>query len=271
MDSYQIIPPPSSLADYREAIAGQEQQDLGRFKEAYLEPPFDDFPVIQSIAQKFPSRKIKRQDIVNELQNNDDPYEAVILMMIWGIINSTRPQSKGDKKTTPFYKLLKADPDRIRESVNFADEMIGKEKLSLLFSEFSDKDRYKIPGVDYAYFTKIFFFIGQKRADVRLKPLILDKWTCTAFCALLLSEGQNEQVHYYFRAFNKTNGASPRSGQRRVALYESYVRNMNFWADKLRVQPDMLEQYVFGHNRKIIKTEPNIRDEFIEICAKNFD
>jgi hypothetical protein len=56
----------------------------------------------------------------------------------------------------------------------------------------------RINGIGPSYFTKLFFFVGQSDDEIKIKPLILDKWTINAFGAMLLQLGQRNLFNQFF-------------------------------------------------------------------------
>ena len=69
--------------------------------------------------------------------------------------------------------------------------------IALTFNHFMPGAKYKIPGVGYRYFTKIFFFLGEANPAIATKPLIFDRWTQNAFFSLLLQSYPSETKDFF--------------------------------------------------------------------------
>lgn len=239
---------PKYLAENETRITSIGSQNLPSWAAAYDDPIFNKFSVMEELRERFPSKKIARSDITVLFENNDI-YLGFIASMVWGGISSTRPKVKGDKTTTDFYKALSHPQNLIEDSVNTSTMQIAKGDIETPFNNFMPKGDYKIQGIAYSFFTKIFFFIGQANPKIAEKPLIFDKWTKNAFYALL-TDTYPDEIPQYFLTKNNKDAVNVRSGKKLTAAYVRYVELMNAWSKEMNIAPDKLEQFVFGYNRK---------------------
>ena len=264
------MPIPDYLIKNRQRIEDLPIQDLGTWNASYDNEAFDEFKIIRTLREQFPSKIIRRADIVNLFRNNQK-YLGFVSSMVWGFINASRPRIKGgDRKTTNLYRALSHEQNKVEDAMKFAEEKFEKSDYRSPFEIMMSGKKYKIPGVDYRYYTKIFFFLGQAKDSIATKPLIFDKWTTNAFYALL-SQSHPDDVQKYFRGVKDGNPgeAVVRSGKKLIHAYERFIKEMNQWAKEIDVSPDKLEQFVFGHDlrKEYINTNPRI--ELWEIISDN--
>jgi hypothetical protein len=148
------------------------------------------------------------------------------------------------------------------------------------FVDCSTGGRLKLNGVGHAFFTKIFFFLGQASGRLTTKPLIFDRWTQNAFFLLLSQTAGTAASNRYFRMsshskFMKAEAIALRGNVSNMAnAYTDYVNRMNDWAGRIPVQPGQatvpaaqLEQFVFGESRRTNKSPTNPRVEIFKLIA----
>jgi len=248
--------------------------DLGEWTAKYEVPEFASFKVMSELQSEFPTKKILRED-VTRLFREGRTYLAFVAAMVWGFIDASRPRvAKGGKATTNFYRALSHNREEVVSTIEYVRNEILGGRVRSCFNELRRGGRYNIPGIDYPYFTKLFFFLGQAVESIQVKPLIFDKWTTNAFFALL-SQSRPEDVSKCFRGLRcSTKPDSPglaliRSGSVLASTYESYIKDMNAWASQLGVSPGKLEQFVFGMSLKNYKGSDNPRKELWGIGIAN--
>jgi hypothetical protein len=251
-------------------IQNQSVQDLGKWSINYNSSEFYRFNVVQQLNKEFPDQKIFRSDVVR-LFKEDQIYLAFIAAMVWGGINASRPRAGTEgKEYTNFYGALSCDQELILNAISSAKKYFINDDLATPFKDMRINGKYKISGIDYSYFTKIFFFLGQSDDQIKVKPLIFDKWTKNAFFALL-SQSDPDCIPNYFISLKK-NQNNDKPGEvvvkyRKLSeTYDFYVRCMNHWAVELGVTPDMLEQFVFGKDLRVDKSASNPRNELWKIA-----
>lgn len=235
---------------------------------------FDIFPVMVELRRKFPNKIINRADIVN-LFRDGNPYLGFVAAMVWGFINASRPRVKdGDRTTTNLYRALSHPEEKVVNAVKNAERNFILGDFRTPFNDMMPNGRHRIPGIGYAYFTKIFFFAGQANTEIKIKPLIFDKWTSNAFFALLAQTHPND-ICKYFRVVNdgeKTGSpghVSLRSGEKLIDAYVRFVKLMNYWATRISASPDKLEEFVFGYDLRSGSRDKNPRMELWKIVEFN--
>ena len=131
-----------------------------------------------------------------------------------------------------------------------------------LFKSFTKKDQLKIPGLGYAYFTKLFYYYTRERDTVF--P-ILDKWLSIGWI-VLSNELVNDEALFYYK--NKDNRLG--SMQRRQSEgYAKYVQFMNETARKFNSNVESLEIAMFGSDRREDTTMNNIRNQYLRWLIDN--
>jgi hypothetical protein len=255
-------------------IKKRQSQNLGAWDATYDHSAFDDFQVIKDLRSRFPNKTIHRADVVNLFQEGHK-YLAFFAAMVWGHINASRPRIKGgDRKTTNLYRALTHPESKIIKSIDYAESCLLRNDFISPFRKMMQDKENSVPGVGYRYFTKIFFFIGQANANIKVKPLILDKWTSNAFYALLAQVNPDDVCKYFREIKDASNKDHPgevivRSGHKLFDAYDRYVKEMNDWSGDLSVEPARLEEFVFGADlRQGIKSE-NPRVELWGIIKAN--
>ena len=229
----------------------------------------EEFEVVGVIFHQFPDRDMQRRHIVELIRT--DPYTGFIAAMMWGGIGANRPSTKGGTDT-PFRRLLEHPKPEVEKAIKHAKTLIREGKLVQLFRDFSPGGRHKLPGLDAAYFTKLFFFLGEAETEpIPLQPLIWDKWTSNAHCALLIQLlDTGERLLYPGINRYLKNGVSLPHGHARAELYQRYVEDFNAWAKHLGVTPGKLEEFVFGMSLKQDNTLDNPRIALWQIIEEHF-
>jgi hypothetical protein len=145
-------------------------------------------------------------------------------------------------------------------------KLIRSGNFERAFRECSIGGSLKFNGVSYAFFTKLFFFLGQVGPALRPAPLILDSWTSNAFLILGYQACKSPKWRDMFDTEPLCDDA-PASWTPSAESYRLYVAWFNHWADQLRTTPAQLEQFVFGQSRKTRagKAESNPRNELIAL------
>lgn len=248
----------------------KKPQSLGKWNANYDNEAFDCFPIMIELRSRFPSKEIIRSDIVT-LFSSGEKYLGFVAAMVWGFINASRPRIRGgDKTTTNLYRALSHPREKVEEAIRYAETCFEQNDYGSPFEKMSRGQCHNIPGIDYRYYTKIFFFIGQANPSIEKKPLIFDKWTSNAFFALL-AQTSEEEVYKFFRevkdAKNKNNPGEVivRTGKALVGAYLRFVELTNYWAARLGVSPDKLEEFIFGYDLRLSDKAINPRIELWDI------
>jgi hypothetical protein len=233
------------------------------------------YPAVDRIYQLFPDKNLQRADVIETFRN--DPYTGCIAAMMWGGINTDRKKNEKDKPS--FQKLLEYDKTMVEVAIAYAEQEIASGNLENVFIQFSRGGQHKLPGVDSSYFTKLFFFIEQVNGCAPVKPLIFDKWTSIAHCALSIQIlQQGEQLPY--NGIGRDKKGKPYlkipSGKSRAELYVRFVEDLAAWAGYLtdtkpyfQVTEAKLEEFVFGKSLKF-HSPRNPRTAFWAIIHNHF-
>lgn len=231
----------------------------------------EDYEVVKVIYDHFPQRNLQRKGVIELFK--EDHYTGFIGAMMWGGINGTRPQRGGGG--TNFKRLLDFDRAKVEKAIVFAREAIKRGNIEELFSRFNGNNTFSLPGVGPAYFTKLFFFLGELD-EVDVRPLIFDKWTSNAHCALLISAECENLPYIRVNRYVQRCVAWP-AGMGLAMLYKNYVSNMNSWTDELNskfnvnLTPAKLEEFVFGSSLRTNNVPTNPRLELWEIIYQHFN
>ena len=229
----QTLDLPSYLFSNKERIIIQQDQYINLASEKYNNVEYKKFEIINDFFRTFPNWKknpIQRNDVIN-LFKEDKMYLGFISAMIWGGINSSRPKEQGKFETIDFYRLLKMNRVKIEEIINKVEIFLIQDKIKECF-KYLKKDG-KINGIDYPYFTKLMYFLGQSNIKIKTKPLIFDKWTSNAYLALLINSNNHKKIiNFYTGRVDKTHKLVGIKNNIQD-VYESYVIDMKKWSNQI--------------------------------------
>lgn len=206
-------------------------------------PVYGQFEVMQKLYQFFPDKRITRESIIR-LYRREEWYAATMATLIWGGINASAP---ADKTKSNFYHVLTYPPELLNDHLQHILTLLEIGDLRKAFHLMQTE--YKIPGVGYPFFTKLFHLLGESFSTVPIKPLLLDRWTTNAYYACLLTTDQNKLARYFPKQDIKTSSPGaiqPRGGRLLEELYESYVLDLRSWAAELEVRPSQIQDFMFG-------------------------
>ena len=96
----------SYLSLNKSRIHALEEQTLPKWKSSYETDLLLKFPQMQFIIERFPSRQIKREEIIDLFKDTSNWELAAATTMIWGGLNATRSE---DKSKTSLYRYLSYD------------------------------------------------------------------------------------------------------------------------------------------------------------------
>ena len=111
------------------------------------------------------------------------------------------------------------------------------------------------------------YFLGHGDNKVKIKPLILDKWTCNAYLALLIDSLQIDKIKLFYtgKIDEKNKSVSLRNNKSKI--YKSFVEDMNKWANLLNIPASKLEEFIFGISLKENKSNNNPRIQLWKIIT----
>jgi hypothetical protein len=239
---YRFPPLPDYLRVNRHRILALGVQELPEWK-----PGYDNFhqPVMQRLRYAFPNRRISRADLEALFESWHDPVLCLVAAMVWGGISIN---GVGGDNLTP---LLNMGEFVLRARMEALRALIRSGAFEKAFKDCSAGGSLKFVGVDYAFFTKLFYFIGQVPPVLNPAPLILDRWTSNAFLVL---GRQVCPALYWQEWFNNQplHDAKPANwrGNPGANKYRLYVAWFDHWAQLLGTSAAQLEQFVFGWDRR---------------------
>lgn len=259
---------PTYLFLNKKRITSQPDQFINLASEKYNNVKFKAFEIIVEFFKTFPQWKknpIQRKDVIN-LFKEDKKYLGFISAMIWGGINSSRPKEKGDFETIDFFRLLSVKKSKVEEIIKKVESFLLNEEIKECFLYL--KKEGKIDGIDYPYFTKLMYFIGQSNDDIKVKPLIFDKWTSNGYMALLINSNNLLKLNDFYtgRIDNKNKLVGIRNNLQDV--YYEYVIDMKKWSYQIGITSSKLEEFIFGTSLKLDKSKSNPRNELWDIILK---
>jgi hypothetical protein len=225
--------------------------------------------VMLRLYDRFPTLDIQREDVVTLYREWDDPELALVAAMIWGGINATRPKKGGG--LPDLDALLSHTSDDIKQRMTHTRDLVLAGKLREAFLACSRGGVAKLKGVGPAYFTKVFFFVGQAASGLSPLPLIFDKWTQNAFFLLLAQADGLASCDCFFDKPDHApvTDTQPVKLRGRISTqadaYVSYVTRMATWADRLKVPAGQLEQFVFGASLQTNSEKTNPRNEILQL------
>ena len=193
-------------------------------------------------------------------QKNVSQRVKILTILMWGAFFQVVQKQ-------PKLKLLKwitgseTEPNQLISNLNFYCENINnsnfnEQSIKELFKSFDYKGDNKIPGLSFAYFTKLFYFFS-KDYNQNKPLLILDKWSSLAWINLSnsINENRNNDVKKYFNDQLILQRRKP----------EAYFHfNKAFWQwsedlsnkSKAIISADMIEEFVFGWD---LGQSPNLK------------
>ena len=259
---------PSYLFVNKKRIINQPDQFINLASEKYNNREYKRFEIINEYFITFPNWKenpIQRNEVIQLFKENKK-YLGFISAMIWGGINSSRPKEKAIFETIDFYRLLKMDRKLIEKIIENVENFLIKDDIKDCFIYL--KTEGKINGIDYPYFTKLMYFIGQSNIKIKTKPLIFDKWTSNAYLALLINSNNLKSINNYYtgRVDKERKLVGIRKNIQEV--YESYVNDMKKWSNQINITPSKLEEFIFGISLKIDNSAENPRNQLWNIILK---
>ena len=186
--------------------------------------------------------------------------QKVVLILCWGIYFTVVPSqniSNGIKLIEFINNRDESFFDNLIKEIRNTNEN-DKSSVKLLFKKFNKE--FKINGIGYPYFTKLFFFFSNNNS----LP-IMDKWLTISFIYLTLIDDKINILDkkkitdsiYHKNPFieNKSFNVKRKKGE----FYFSYVSYLNEISKKVEVNIGSLETFLFGWSLKN-KSNSNSKD-----------
>jgi hypothetical protein len=240
---YRFPPLPDYLRINRHRILALGSQALPPWQRGY--DAFTD-PVMQRLRYAFPERRISREDVVALFESWHDPVLCLVAAMVWGGI-----RHRGAIPHNHLAALLAMGEPALRDRMEALRPLVRSGAFERAFTDCSTPARLKFDGVRYPFFTKLFFFIGQVPPVLQPTPLILDRWTSSAFLVLGRQVCSSPKWQEWFDTSPLCSGKPAVWKVNPDELkYRLYVAWFNHWAQELGTSAAQLEQFVFGWSRK---------------------
>lgn len=224
---------------------------LRRLKNLHLEYP-DYYDSIESLS---------RGDVTEILSSETRTYkEKLFAILLWGIYFEVA--QKGPK--VEFIKWIGQEKSESEIKKRF-DAITDSDSPKKLFDIFQKE--LKIPGLGYAYYTKIFYFV-RKSKKKSIYP-ILDKWLMCAFTAI--SGTLNGDTNVFNKYMSKADQNIFDGGLRRKKpeCYEEYVQLMTSLATERGIEVDYLEEKLFGVDLRCDRSSNNPRNMYRDWAVNN--
>ena len=173
-----------------------------------------------------------RHDVVNYY--NQDLYRGFMATMLWG------------NKNSGFHKIVDANRNMIIEKLERIKAYVTRGDIRNAFLSMCRGGVNHIDQVDYAFFTKLFYFMSKAFSPQNMpQPLILDRHMKFVHCALLLDEYHNGHLLY---RWSERNGLYwyHSTNQCAAGVYMDYIERMCNVANSITVAPETLEEFLFS-------------------------
>ena len=179
-------------------------------------------------------KPIRRKDVIKYYKQ--DIYRGFIATMLWG--------------RTRWLKSIVDIPKGTIELklVDVKNKLIKGDIRDAFISMYSGIN--KIKGVDWAFFTKVLFFMGKAFAPKRKPiPLILDGHMMYIHCALLIDDNEAVEKYYKWYVDNKSGkegvGWSHSDAKFKSEAYLDFINRMHTISSNECYSADKLEEYLF--------------------------
>lgn len=188
---------------------------------------------------------ISKEDVTNIIRSNKcSRKDELLAILFWGVYFTVISATNG-KSISKLIQFINNENFETEIDKRVA-AIVDSNSPSELFSKFQNE--YKIPGIDYAYFTKLFFFY--RLANNQEPYLILDKWLSMAWCAL---EGNENKNTYVFNTFYKAKTDYMFDGvlkRKKPQAYGEYLTFMKRISLANNIDIITLEEKLFGTDLK---------------------
>lgn len=199
--------------------------------------------------------KLSKTDVIEIIKDaSATPRDEFLAILFWGA----------------YFRVTARSPRTQRALVDFISDQnfetaLAQVKTAILesddpeslFRSFSYRGKFKIPGLSYAYFTKLFFFYREAE-ELSTYP-ILDKWLCMAWCAIDGTLNQNTRVYdTYFRSPKSESSFLLR--RKPAQAYGEYVAFMSETSNHYGLSVADFEEKLFGRD---LRVEPNKLDSAV--------
>jgi hypothetical protein len=201
--------------------------------------------------------KLSKMDVIQIIKDaSSSPRDEFLAILFWGAYFRVTARSPRIQRALLDF-ILDQNFDTALAQVKTA--ILESDDSESLFRSFSYCGKFKIPGLSYAYFTKLFFFY--REAEGLSTYPILDKWLCMAWCAVDGTLNENTRVYdTYFR--------SPKSKsifllrRKPAQAYGEYVAFMSETSNHYGLSVADFEEKLFGRDLRVEPNSFNPRNEY---------
>jgi hypothetical protein len=194
---------------------------------------------------------LNRNDIIKLINSPDfSSKEKIVIILSWGIYFSY------------FFKMNQFHVQKFIQFLNTREELFFDKLIFEIQSiDFENRDGilqlykkfqtvYKIDGIGYAYFTKLFFYFSKHNS----LP-ILDNWLTKSFIFLILNDQSISETDLKFilkSIYNtdpfkeKNKNFRIKSLSRQPEFYYLYVKYLNDKSKLFNISTNELETFLFG-------------------------
>jgi len=168
-----------------------------------------------------------------------NPVDELLAILFWGIY--FKVVYKNPKKS--FVEWLK-QPSAEKEILKRKQAIIESDNPKELFKKFDYNGEFKIPGLSYAYFTKLFFFYRES-VGVESYP-IMDKWLSIAW--VVIDQQYSKTPMVYENYFSNKDGSVGNLRRKKGMAYSEYTEFIHSLSRTYNVKPDQVEISLFGED-----------------------
>lgn len=205
--------------------------------------------------------KLSKADVIEIIKDaSSSPRDEFLGILFWGAYFRVTARSPRTQRA-----LLGFISDRNFDIAltQIKSAILKSDDPESLFRLFSYRGKFKIPGLSYAYFTKLFFFY-REAAGLSTYP-ILDKWLCMAWCAVDGTLNGNTRVYdAYFRKGKEAeeSDSSFQLLRKTAQAYGEYVAFMSETSKRYGLTVAGFEEKLFGRDLRVEPNSFNPRNEY---------
>jgi len=234
-----------------------------------VQAPFDIKPQLSRINNldlEYPDyfegiESLSRDNVTAILSSTSRSYkEKLFAILLWGIYFEVA--KKGDKVNLINWVGQENIESEIKKRF---DSIANSESPKKLFNIFQNE--LKIPGLGYAYYTKIFYYV--RKAEGKSIYPILDKWLMCAFTAISAETYGNMDVFNQYMKQRNKNVFDGIVRRKKPECYEKYTSFMNKISREKSIDVDVLEEKLFGVDLRYDRSSQNPRRLYQEWALNN--
>jgi hypothetical protein len=205
--------------------------------------------------------KLSKADVIEIIKDaSSSPRDEFLAILFWGAYFRVTSRSPRTQRALVDF-ILDRNFDTALAQVKTA--ILESDDPESLFRSFSYRGAHKIPGLSYAYFTKLFFFY--REAEGLSTYPILDKWLCMAWCAVDGTLNGNTRVYdtYFRKGIESAESDSSFQLLRKTAqAYGEYVAFMSETSKRYGLTVADFQEKIFGRDLRVEPNSFNPRNEY---------